>query len=259
MRFPSIEGVGDASADAVAVGDAAGVALGDAVGDGVARGVGVGVGVGLGVGVGMRVGVAVGTITGSGVGVDAAVTIGVGDAIAARSSPRCANAETSAPIPRPATMTPNASATVDTPPERARFFGGAERRRGDLDTTQRTFGRAASSRLRKMNRERATRTKAVMIRVPVPIDIGAVGASAAFALATPLSLEALIDLALRQALGPRAPEEKHRRTLAVTLEGIRDGRFIVEVDGRRFDSPERVVVCSGHANLRFFHAERARS
>jgi hypothetical protein len=45
-------------------------------------------------------------------------------------------------------MTPSASATVEMPPDAERFFDGAERRRGDLDTTHTMFGRVAASRLR---------------------------------------------------------------------------------------------------------------
>ncbi len=210
------------------------------------------------------VGGAVGTTTGIGVYVRSPSGVAVAEFTAFRSSPRCVNAETSAPIPSPATTTPSARASVEKPlADFERFFDGVARRRGEFGTTVQRFYSIASSRLSapkmKMDRVVATRKSPVMIRVPVPIDVGAVSASAAFALATPLSLAALIDLALRQALGPRAPEEKHQRTLAVTLEGIRSGRFIVEVDGRRFDSPERVVVCSGHANLRFFHADGVRS
>jgi hypothetical protein len=99
-----------------------------------------------------------------------------------------------------------------------------------------------------------------VIRVPVPIDIGTIAATAnsAFALATPIRVDRLIALAVIQAGGFRAPQEKRERNVRATLEGFRAGRFVVDVDGRTFDRPETVVVCSGVATLRFFSTEPAR-
>ena len=93
-----------------------------------------------------------------------------------------------------------------------------------------------------------------MIRVSVPIDVRAVAsnASAAFALVTPLRVEDMVVLAILQSLGPRAPQDKRERIVQRTLDGLCEGRFIVEIDGRHYDRPNEVVVCAGVANLRFF-------
>lgn len=103
----------------------------------------------------------------------------------------------------------------------------------------------------------ATRTSAKrsgVIRVPVPIDVTTIVTSAcgAFAYATPLRVEHLISLAVGAALGTRAPQDKRERVLRSTLAGLRAGEFTVDVDGRRFERPDDVVVCAGIANLRFF-------
>ena len=96
-----------------------------------------------------------------------------------------------------------------------------------------------------------------MIRVPIPIDLGTISATAscAFALATPLRVDRLLELAVREALGTRAPHDKRERGIRTTLDGIASGRFVVDVDGRIFDRPDAVVVCSGTATLRFFSTE----
>ncbi|MBV8601411.1 MAG: hypothetical protein JO359_07590 [Candidatus Eremiobacteraeota bacterium] len=93
-----------------------------------------------------------------------------------------------------------------------------------------------------------------MIRVPVPIDLGtAVTADAsAFALATPIRVVTLLELAIARVLGGRAPQDKRERALRTTVAGLRAGSFVVDVDGRRIDDPDRIVVCSGSATLRFF-------
>ena len=93
-----------------------------------------------------------------------------------------------------------------------------------------------------------------MLRVAVPIDVSAVArtASAAFALATPLRVGDLLAAAIRKALGPRAPQDKHDRVLRSTLAGMRAGTFVVEIDGRQYSDPDDVAVCSGTATLRFF-------
>ena len=99
-----------------------------------------------------------------------------------------------------------------------------------------------------------------MIRVPIPIDVGTIAATAnsAFALATPVRVDRLIALAVIQAGGSRAPQEKRERTVRTTLDAFRAGRFVVDVDGRTFDRPDAVVVCAGVATLRFFSTELAR-
>lgn len=87
--------------------------------------------------------------------------------------------------------------------------------------------------------------------------IGATG-SGAFALATPLRVGHLVGLAIREALGARAPEDKRQRTLRTTIAGLRAGRFVVDVDGRLFRDPDDVVVCKDSVTLRFFMTERRR-
>jgi hypothetical protein len=93
-----------------------------------------------------------------------------------------------------------------------------------------------------------------MLRVAVPIDVNAVArtASAAFALATPLRVGDLLAAAILEALGPRAPQDKRERELRSTLEGLSCGRFVIEIDGRIYEDPDDVAVCSGVATLRFY-------
>ncbi len=93
-----------------------------------------------------------------------------------------------------------------------------------------------------------------MIRVSVPIDVRAVVEtdSPAFALATPLRVDDLVALAVNEALGPRAPQDKRARALRATLGGLREGKFVVDVDGRTYQRAEDVVVCAGSVTLRFF-------
>lgn len=97
-----------------------------------------------------------------------------------------------------------------------------------------------------------------MIRTPVPIDIGTISATAngAFALATPLRVDTLVALAVTQALGARAPRDKRERSIRATLAGLAAGEFVVDVDGRTFERPDDVVVCTGTATLRFFSTGR---
>lgn len=97
-----------------------------------------------------------------------------------------------------------------------------------------------------------------MIRVRVPLDIHAVSAagSGAFALVTPLRVRDVVSLAVREAIGSRAPADKFARSLRTTLHGLSSGRFTVDIDGRLFDDAEAVVVCSDVANIRFFTAAR---
>ena len=96
-----------------------------------------------------------------------------------------------------------------------------------------------------------------MIQVSIPIDIGTVTAttSGAFALATPLRVDRLLALAIYQALGTRAPQDKRERSVRTALRGLHAGEFVIDIDGRLYDRPEAVVVCSGTANLRFFSTE----
>lgn len=92
------------------------------------------------------------------------------------------------------------------------------------------------------------------VTVRVPLDIHAVAASgcSAFALATPLRISDVISLAVREAIGVRAPHDKYIRSVRATLKGFDLGRFTIDVDGRRFNDPSDVVVCAGTAQVRFF-------
>ncbi|MDQ2679655.1 MAG: hypothetical protein M3Y21_01340 [Candidatus Eremiobacteraeota bacterium] len=93
-----------------------------------------------------------------------------------------------------------------------------------------------------------------MIRVRVPLDLHAVAqsGSAAFALATPLRVATLVAMAVREAIGARAPADRFQRNLRTTLTGLRDGRYRVVIDGRVFQKSDAVVVCAGIADVRFF-------
>jgi hypothetical protein len=93
-----------------------------------------------------------------------------------------------------------------------------------------------------------------VIRVPIPIDVCTIASTAceAFALATPLRVEELLCMAVHEALGTRAPQDKRERGIRSALAGFRAGDFAIDVDGRLYYRPEDVVVCSGIAKLRFF-------
>jgi len=93
-----------------------------------------------------------------------------------------------------------------------------------------------------------------VIRVRVPLDLHAVAANGcgAFALATPLRVRDLLSLAVREAIGTRAPQDKFARSLRTTLAGLASGRFTVHIDGRTFQDADQVVVCGGIADVRFF-------
>lgn len=97
-----------------------------------------------------------------------------------------------------------------------------------------------------------------MIRVRVPLDIHAVAASGsgAFALGTPLRVRDVLSLAVREALGSRAPADKLARSLRATLLGLSSGRFAVDVNGRLFSDAESVVMCGPTADVRFFLSDR---
>jgi hypothetical protein len=100
-----------------------------------------------------------------------------------------------------------------------------------------------------------------VIRVRVPLDLHAVATdgSAAFAFATPLRVRELIALAVREAIGTRAPHDKFLRSIARTLAGLAQGDFTVDINGRRFADPDAVVVCGGTADVRFFVGRRRRA
>jgi hypothetical protein len=97
-----------------------------------------------------------------------------------------------------------------------------------------------------------------MIRVKVPLDVHAVatGGSGAFALATPLRIRDVLEFAVREAVGLRAPHDKFSRSVHRTLAGLAAGDFIVEINGRRFADAEAVVVCERIADVRFFLTRR---
>ena len=97
-----------------------------------------------------------------------------------------------------------------------------------------------------------------MIRVPVPIDFGTIEAAASdvFAATTPLRVAELLALAVREALGTRAPLDKLERGIRKTLTGFVAGDFVVYVDGRAFRRLDDVVMCSDVATLRFFGRPR---
>jgi hypothetical protein len=97
-----------------------------------------------------------------------------------------------------------------------------------------------------------------MIRVRVPLDIHAVACngSGAFALATPVRVRDLVSLAVREAIGSRAPADKFARSLRTTLHGLSSGRFTVDIDGRPFNDTDAVVVCGEIADIRFFMPAR---
>ncbi|HEY6449163.1 MAG TPA: hypothetical protein VIX60_00600 [Candidatus Cybelea sp.] len=101
----------------------------------------------------------------------------------------------------------------------------------------------------------------MMIRVKVPLDLHAValGGSGAFALATPMRVADLLEFAVREAIGARAPHDKFSRSVYRTLAGLARGDFIVEVNGRSFGDANAIVVCEGTADIRFFLAQRRRT
>lgn len=97
-----------------------------------------------------------------------------------------------------------------------------------------------------------------VIRVRVPLDLHAVSTcgSAVFAFATPLRVRDLLALAVREAIGPRAPHDKFQRSMVRTLAGLAKGDFTLDIDGRRFVDSESVVVCEGSVCVRFFATPR---
>lgn len=59
-------------------------------------------------------------------------------------------------------------------------------------------------------------------------------------------------MAVREALGSRAPQDKFSRSVRTTLAGLASGRFTVHIDGRSFQDENEVVMCGNIADVRFF-------
>jgi hypothetical protein len=99
-----------------------------------------------------------------------------------------------------------------------------------------------------------------VIRLAIPIDVRIIAntACSAFALVTPLRVEQLLRLAVYEVLGTRAPADKRERSVRAALDGLREGSFVIDIDGKIFDCPDDVVVCAGTATLRFFSNEPRR-
>jgi hypothetical protein len=237
------DGAGDGVADGEGTGDGEADGTGDDDGDGEGDGEGVGASVTTGRGP---------SCCGTG------VTAGTEVAPSSGTVPRFWNADTSAPIPRPATMTPMINAAIGkgpppVPPALALGGGGCWRRR-------RGAGSGIASRFPRIRQEALPphANAPSMIRVRVPIDVNAVlcADSIAFALATPLRVGELLTHAVLDALGPRAPQDKRERMVASTHAGLNDGAFIVEIDGRIYEHCDDVTVVAGVANLRFYRRER---
>ncbi len=93
-----------------------------------------------------------------------------------------------------------------------------------------------------------------MIRVRIPLDLHAVAScgSPAFALATPLRIRDVLALAVREAIGARAPHDKFQRSIRRTLAGFVAGDFLIDVNGRHFTDCEAVVMCESTVDVRFF-------
>lgn len=93
-----------------------------------------------------------------------------------------------------------------------------------------------------------------MIRVRVPLDLHAVACSGsgAFALATPVRVQDVVSLAVREAIGARAPQDTFARSLRATLAGLSTGRFTIDINGRLFHDADDVVVCGETVDVRFF-------
>ena len=245
----SAAGVGGS---AVAGAVVAGAAVGGAVGRGVARcgdGLCVGASVGgaaVGAAVSEGVGRSVGTLVGEG-----ALARGVGEATATTVFPTGCIDAIAAPIASPATTTPTEiGITGKVDPWRLRRVGGVLREAIEMECSFRSNGRP---RAWDDHRARSAKRRAV-IRVSVPTDVGTIAetASDVFAAATPLRVAEILILAVREALGERAPHDKLERGIHATLAGFATGEFDVQVDGRSFRRLDDVVVCAGVATLRFF-------
>ena len=90
------------------------------------------------------------------------------------------------------------------------------------------------------------------MRVPLDLHAVASGGSVAFALVTPLRVRQLVALAVREAIGTRAPHDKFQRSMHRTLAGLASGDFTVDINGRHFADADAVVVCEDVAHVRFF-------
>jgi type II secretory pathway component PulC len=66
----------------------------------------------------------------------------------------------------------------------------------------------------------------------------------------------VLEFAVREAVGLRAPPDKFSRSVHRTRAGLAAGDFIVEINGRRFADAETVVVCEKIADVRFFLTRR---
>jgi len=121
--------------EGVAVGLDAGVAVGEGDGFGVAVCFGVAVGFGddvrVGVGVGAGVAVVCACVTAA-IGVGVCITTSCVALFAGAGTCRAANAERSAPIPKPAMMTPANNGTIGNPPRSSSSLE-ERRRRGEPD------------------------------------------------------------------------------------------------------------------------------
>lgn len=90
------------------------------------------------------------------------------------------------------------------------------------------------------------------MRVPLDLHAVACAGSTAFALATPLRVRELLALAVREAIGSKAPRDKFQRSMVRTLTGLAKGDFTVDINGRAFADGDAVIVCEGVAHVRFF-------
>ena len=244
----------DACVAADAECDGAGDGCRDAIGEGDGDGDNSSDGDACGVGVSAR----------SGVGDAGAPSAGgiVAARVGAASGGVCLPAsERPAPITKPSTITPiNTGTRENAGPLRC---GERRDRLGGVPCIGDSFSSSLQCRLaiRARNGRRCDNAKAArVIRVSIPIDVGTVAATAssAFAHATPIRVDRLLALAVGQACGARAPQDKRDRSIRTALDGFRAGKFMIDIDGRLFDRPEAIVVCSGSATLRFFFAEPAR-
>ena len=93
-----------------------------------------------------------------------------------------------------------------------------------------------------------------MIRVKLPLDLHTVCVTGcgAFALATPVRVRRLIELAVREVIGSRAPRDKIARSVRATLAGLAAGRYTVNIDGRAVRDVDAVVVCDAISHVRFY-------
>jgi len=189
------------------------------------------------------------SVTGSSVGCSCGVD--VASATPPVCAPRFQTTESPAPMTNPRIKMPRMIGTTGS--DGSLPFGGVRRDlRGGDSCMSRSVSRKEDAMLSAKRRR--------VIRVPVPIDVGTIAetASCVFALATPICVERLLALAVLEALGGRAPQDKRERGIRTTLSGFAAGKFVVDVDGRIYDRPEAVVVCSGYAKLRFFSTEAYR-